>query len=90
MIAVQGAVILQEPERAQRLERLRCAREIRLVLLDNAPERSEGASLAFERRGDARIHRQPAEIAAPGDAYLLEAALQRTIKHRARLRDRCR
>ena len=57
-------------------------REVGLGVLDDAAELCKDLSLRFENRGHARIHRQAAEIAAPGDAHLPEVALERLARRR--------
>ena len=43
--------------------------------------------LRFEHGGDARVHRQAAQVRAPGDARLLEVARERPGEHATRLGD---
>jgi hypothetical protein len=90
VLAIERAVVLQEGERTQGLERFRRAREIRLGVFDDASQRRKDLALSFEDGAHPRIHRQPAEIAAPRDADLPEVSPQRAEEGATRLADRHR
>jgi hypothetical protein len=66
VLAIERAVILQEGERRQGLERFRRAREIRLRFFDDAPERRKDLSLSLRGRRSPGDPSAAAEIAAPG------------------------
>jgi hypothetical protein len=54
------------------------AREIRLRLFHDAPKVLEGLPLAVDDGADARVERDSAEIAEPGDANAFERASERS------------
>src|SRR5439155_17709655 len=84
------AVALQEAERAQGLEGFGGAGEIGLGFFQYAAKILEHFLLSGQGGGDAIVHRQAAQVAAPGDANFLEFSLQTLRKDFSRLGDRHR
>src|SRR3989475_2096472 len=84
------AVALQEAERAQGIEGFGGAGEIGFGFFQHAAKLLERFLLRGQDGGDAIVHRQAAEIAAPGDADFLEFSLQTLRKDFSRLGDRDR
>ena len=64
--------------------------EIGLSFLDDAPERLENAALGVDGLGHSAVHRQAAEVAAPGNSDALEVAVQRSPEALAGLGNRNR
>ena len=68
------------------VERLVGAAEVRLGVLDDAAERLERRPPRLEHRGHPRLDRQPAEVAAPGDAQPARVTASRSREVLARER----
>ena len=84
------AVALQEAERAQGFEGFGGAGEIGFRLFQRAAKIVEHFFLSGQDGGDASVHRQAAEVAAPGDADFLEVPFQALREDFSRLGDRHR
>jgi hypothetical protein len=76
--------------RAQRLEGLGGAGEVRLGFLDHAAEVLEDFLLRFQHGAHARVHRQAAEVAAPGHSRATKVAVEALGEAGTRLGNRDR
>src|SRR5678815_5814681 len=52
-------------------------REVRLCLLDNAPQRFKCFAMSVHQGAHARVEGRPAQVLEPGYAHALETAVQR-------------
>ncbi len=84
----QPAVGELEATRPQHPEDLVRAREVGLRVFHHAAQILEDVTLPVHRRRHARVHGQPPEVPAPGDACPGEVALQRAGEDCTRLGDR--
>src|SRR5262245_66605460 len=90
MLGQERAVARREAQGALHLEDLPRVGDVGFAVLDPAAERLERRALRVEHLRHAAVDRQPAEVAAPGDARVLEVAAELAAEARTRLGDRDR
>src|SRR5215212_267240 len=79
-----GELIAPRPECCEDLVRVR---DVRLCILHRTTQRLEDAALVLQHRAHARVHRQAAEVPAPGDPHAAEVAFEGAQEETTRLED---
>src|SRR5919107_2832254 len=79
-----GEFVAPRPECLEDLVRVRA---VRLCILHRTTQRLEDGALILQHRRHARVHRQAAEVLAPGNPHAAEVALEGAQEETARLGD---